>query len=61
MNSLPFTMLHLIHRSKIHIGGAILLAFLAYPVYLRHGEWWAVVAVLGVALNVIIFTVEDRK
>lgn len=45
----------------LHIGGAILLAFLAYPVYLRHGEWWAVVAVLGVALNVIIYAVEDRK
>lgn len=45
----------------LHILAAIVSAFLAYPVYLRHGLSWAVVAVLGVALNVIIFAVEDRK
>lgn len=45
----------------LHILAAIVSAFLAYPVYLRHGEWWALVAVLGVAANLIIFIVEDKK
>lgn len=45
----------------LHIAAAVAAAFLAYPTYLRHGEWWAMVAVLGVAANLIIFIVEDKK
>ena len=45
----------------LHILAAIVSAFLAYPVYLRHGLSWALGAVLGVALNLIVFIVEDKK
>ena len=45
----------------LHIIAAVVAALLAYPVYLRHGEWWALVDVLGVVGNLIYFFVEDKK
>lgn len=45
----------------LHIGGAIVSAFLAYPVYLRYGLSWALVAVAGMVGNFVIFVLEDRK
>ena len=45
----------------LHIIAAVVAAFLAYPVYLRHGEWWATVDVLGVAVNLIVVYVEEKK
>ena len=45
----------------LHILAAIVSAFLAYTVYLRHGLWWALVAVAGMVGNFVIFVLEDRK
>lgn len=44
----------------LHIIAAIVSAFLAYPVYLRHGLWWAVVCIVAVVANFAIVVLEDK-